>query len=359
MKQNYSDQIQVNNNKTTFNNFEILERKKYLLESKNFLEISNSKSTDLISEINKNKNFVYDEYPSYTETFIEIRLIDVISDFSINTREQLNSLLETYNISNKYIEYKKNKTLIGELLNQPTNQYISDSDLLKLAAEIRKINDKCLLLEREIEEIILNKMLFLVDNTRKPNKKETYDLSLYPNMFMELGKVNPAVFSDIIKFSNHFGNFYERHTLVPHEEDRKFNTPTSANDLFFVSLDLIKYQIVFQEFINVLNDPTEENFQKVIDLFNEFSEYKPSLRIENKQVTSGIRIGNLFKLAFFQMYIALIENIEFRKCDYCQSYFQLAHKRQRFCPPLPLRKRSSCEMAHHREIKKQKKEGDS
>ncbi|WP_338652702.1 hypothetical protein V6B14_12870 [Sporosarcina psychrophila] len=62
---------------------------------------------------------------------------------------------------------------------------------------------------------------------------------------------------------------------------------------------------------------------------------------------------NLFQFAYYQMMKALINNVELIKCEYCGHVFELAYKGRRFCPPLPNRKRSSCEMAYNNR-KKQK-----
>ncbi len=66
-----------------------------------------------------------------------------------------------------------------------------------------------------------------------------------------------------------------------------------------------------------------------------------------------IDFANLFQFAYYQMMKALINNVELIKCEYCGHVFELAYKGRRFCPPLPNRKRSSCEMAYNNR-KKQK-----
>lgn len=357
MKINYSNQIQIENEKTTFNNFKILKRDEYLLESRKFIEESKSKPNILIDEINKIGYVPRDEYPTLIEILSQLDSISSIFDSYFDVQKHSNFLLETYGIKEKYFKFKEYSSLISKLIDQ--NEAI-DHDVahFELTDKFEKYSDKSRALEKEIDEDIYNKMLFLVNDPRKTNKEEKYNLSLYPNMYMELGKVNPSSFTDIIRFSDHFGSFYDRYTPLEYEEEI-YTSPIPANYLFYISLDLIKYQIVFKEFIRVLEKPFEDNMQNLIYFFNRFSGYRPTLRIENKKMVPGISTGNLFELAYFQMYIALIESIDFKKCDYCHSYFQIGHKRQRFCPPLPLRKRSSCEMAHHREMKKKQKEGES
>lgn len=66
--------------------------------------------------------------------------------------------------------------------------------------------------------------------------------------------------------------------------------------------------------------------------------------------------NNLFEIAYSQMKESLINNVELKKCDYCGHYFEPEHGTQRFCSPLPFRKRSSCENSYNQAKYKKRKQ---
>ena len=66
--------------------------------------------------------------------------------------------------------------------------------------------------------------------------------------------------------------------------------------------------------------------------------------------------NNLFEIAYSQMKESLINNADLKKCDYCGHYFEPEHGTQRFCSPLPFRKRSSCENSYNQAKYKKRKQ---
>lgn len=54
--------------------------------------------------------------------------------------------------------------------------------------------------------------------------------------------------------------------------------------------------------------------------------------------------------------ILIVDNLSRNQGTYyCEHIFEVTYKRQRFCPPLPNKKRSSCEMAYNNRLKKERK----
>lgn len=66
--------------------------------------------------------------------------------------------------------------------------------------------------------------------------------------------------------------------------------------------------------------------------------------------------SNLFEIAYNQIKNSLINNAEIKECEYCGHYFEPEHGTQRFCSPLPFRKRSSCENSYNQDKYKKRKQ---
>lgn len=66
--------------------------------------------------------------------------------------------------------------------------------------------------------------------------------------------------------------------------------------------------------------------------------------------------NNLFEIAYNQIKDSLINESEIKECDYCGHYFEPEHGKQRFCSPLPFRKRSSCENSYNQDRYKKRKQ---
>ncbi|ANP83888.1 hypothetical protein BAQ53_24495 [Bacillus sp. B25(2016b)] len=75
---------------------------------------------------------------------------------------------------------------------------------------------------------------------------------------------------------------------------------------------------------------------------------------EKPEIIPIVQFTNLFDVAYFQMTKSLLQDTVLRKCEHCGHYFEAAHESRRFCPPLPFRKRSSCETAYNRNKVKKK-----
>ncbi|MED3799142.1 hypothetical protein P4604_17340 [Lysinibacillus capsici] len=64
--------------------------------------------------------------------------------------------------------------------------------------------------------------------------------------------------------------------------------------------------------------------------------------------------NNLFEIAYNQIKDSLLNNTEIKKCEHCGHFFESTHGKQRFCPPLPFKKRSSCENSYSQQIRRTK-----
>jgi hypothetical protein len=76
--------------------------------------------------------------------------------------------------------------------------------------------------------------------------------------------------------------------------------------------------------------------------------------IYKKRIVDAVSFNDLFEVAFFQLRQLILKEMNFRRCDNCQSPFEPVHERQRFCSPLFGRKRSTCENTFNQRIKRQR-----
>lgn len=208
----------------------------------------------------------------------------------------------------------------------------------------------------------------------KGNSKSIYNLSEAKGLFTELAKINPCSQSDILKFCRTFGlpiGQYEAKTnnefsKLNHVIKYKYITLHHLQELimyFHFLFNIFKKIIINSTTTNIHNEDEKrfrnncvDNFttNEELDIFNtllhEHNIFKVKLYSTStykKNWNYALHHNNLIDYAIFQMFKALINNSEFNKCKYCGGIFEIDHKKMQFCPPLPFRKRSSCEMAYH------------
>lgn len=75
--------------------------------------------------------------------------------------------------------------------------------------------------------------------------------------------------------------------------------------------------------------------------------------IFKKELVEAVFFKDLFEVAFYQLREAIL-NKDIRKCEHCGFPFEVTHERQRFCPPLFGRKRSTCENTFNQRLKRKR-----
>lgn len=87
-----------------------------------------------------------------------------------------------------------------------------------------------------------------------------------------------------------------------------------------------------------------------------------STRFINDKIVPAISFNNLVEVAGYQLKQAIFKNEKLQECIHCGSLFEPRHAAQKFCSPLPGRKRSTCENTYNqrrkRLRKKQRKTGN-
>lgn len=275
----------------------------------------------------------------------------------------------------KWAQYKK--LSISELL----------TDLEKNQAKEQESNqtkeDK-VYCKMKVESPFNEPLIFGVTSDAMTHLSKTYKLQEATSLYTELAKIEVFDFNSLLRFSKHFG--------MPSGimDDTGFNTELDGNCMFFpfASLSVLNKKIAiykhdFEWFKaiqtrnvskirsmipesdiilinNINNDKAVINYAKhhLTLLLGRLDAFKVSMYVEfqNDSFVPAVWFSDLFNFAYFQIAKALSNNVEVRECDNCSHIFEITHKRQRFCPPLPHRKRSSCEMAYNNRLKKEKKQ---
>ncbi|MBT2729202.1 hypothetical protein J7E63_20095 [Bacillus sp. ISL-75] len=209
------------------------------------------------------------------------------------------------------------------------------------------------------------------------NISNKYKLQDAHSLYTEIAKLEVFDFESLLRFSRHFG------LPTGIMDDMGFEFILDGDCIFFpfssVSVLNKKIAIYKQNFEwfkiiqtnnipkirSLLPKPNLNDDEDVIEIAKKhladllsrldtfhFSTY---LDYQNGSYNPGAWFSDLFNFAYFQLAKALSNNVEVRECEYCGHIFEVTHKRQRYCPALPNRKRSSCEMAYNNRLKKEKK----
>lgn len=78
-------------------------------------------------------------------------------------------------------------------------------------------------------------------------------------------------------------------------------------------------------------------------------------RFSNGSIEPAIRFKNLLEVAGYQLKQAIFKNKKLEECLNCGALFEPLHAHQKFCSPLPGRKRSTCENTYNQRQKRMRK----
>jgi len=85
---------------------------------------------------------------------------------------------------------------------------------------------------------------------------------------------------------------------------------------------------------------------------------KTSTRLADGKIIPAISFNNLLEVASYQLKQAIFKDEKLEKCLNCGALFEARHAAQKFCSPLPGRKRSTCENTYNQRLKRlRKKQG--
>lgn len=189
---------------------------------------------------------------------------------------------------------------------------------------------------------------------------KSYDINKEgKSLFTELAKISPENMHDILKFVKIWGlpeglisNFGEKFNFQ--SDDVNIWASATMN----IVKKILAYENIFDIFKSIVMDELDSRnykyaFSQLIDSLN--GEFHLELSLVNdyeENLRPKTKFRNLFDIAYFQIINAIVLKSKFRRCKYCGHIFQIYNVGMQFCPPLPFRNRSSCEMAYNNRMKR-------
>ncbi|WP_077319073.1 hypothetical protein [Virgibacillus proomii] len=337
---------------------------------------------------------------------------DIYNDQSVvvfHNYKQYKNINKLNSIENKYYDYKS----FIEQSKFNSHKYFSKSksplysDLVRLA-KYEKTSAKEIIsylqnLQKE-EDIVKDiKNSVIVADDKSVDYYEVYNLGNAMGLYTELAKVEPFNIKSIINFSKTFG-LPTGNISFPNTFDKTLvNNSICIPSCNFVELNLqlMEYKVIFEVFESIMMNNTEKikereiqyiesttndsnnkhinialrksklDYFKTIDdetLLKYETEYLSDLinnsifsKLFNWSLVStkkGHKLkshyNNLFQFAYNQIIHAMLKKPNFKKCEYCEHLFEAPNDKMKFCPTLPFRARSSCEMASRNKRKKKR-----
>lgn len=182
------------------------------------------------------------------------------------------------------------------------------------------------------------------------------------NIFTELNKVDPFDDKSVIKFAKCFGLPSGQSNLprIP-----KYSILFTVISKKFLLIKFIKYKNIFDKFISfklkISNFKKSDAETLMKDLQHELETQLNSnisfkvVQDEENGLKKIIFFKDFFHLAYNQITDSCSIHTKIKKCEFCNNYFVVTHKSQKFCPALLKQKRSSCEIAFYNWRKKVEK----
>lgn len=290
------------------------------------------------------------------------------------------------------IMYSSHSNIISEL----ASFYNTDSKTIRKEVQNNGINEKKPRVENlffitnapsDIFTVNLENIIdFNLDYVDVLKTPTNYMLDDTKGLFTELAKINPFDKKDILRFARYFGlpsgvndlgennlvfiavsHIYLLKLLLEYKNTFDLFIASKTNDSSIVDRindNLLSFQLEIEieklsiytskeDALHFINDTLAENLNKLLkNNINRSFYYSTAFR----GYKEDIYLTDLFSIAYQQMKNSLIEETPLKICKNCGHYFELNHAKQSFCPPLPLIKRSSCEIAYYK--KKNKKKGE-
>lgn len=82
---------------------------------------------------------------------------------------------------------------------------------------------------------------------------------------------------------------------------------------------------------------------------------KTSTKFIKGSIVPAISFNNLMEVANYQLKQAIFKDSMLERCINCDALFEPRHAHQKFCSPLPNRKRSTCENTYNQRLKRQRR----
>lgn len=203
-----------------------------------------------------------------------------------------------------------------------------------------------------------------VDISKKSEYSALIDFKQY-NTFLYFGAAPTAlIYKELVEYQNIFNMF----VAVKTNDEQLANKIYERKRFIQAVSELSSISINRSSEIQTFKREYEKN---ILDNKNKFSlaqcrKYLTEAITEkvaiNTKITDSVDgdffevklYNNLFEVAYNQIKNSLLNNTELKRCENCGHIFESTHGKQRFCSPLPFKKRSSCENNYNQRLKRNK-----
>lgn len=245
-------------------------------------------------------------------------------------------------VGKKYELTRKTKKSERNLIKYLKDDLFLNADQEKLDAYLKINSEESYVLKRNLEEA--------------EDFKGMYQLDDALSLFTELYKVEPFKekgVESLLNFSRIYGLPADDHVSL----NQKSTIIHDSIDWLTINLKLMEYRKIMKEFIKYYETKEVKIREKLIDrLQSRIKHIQCTIEKTEDEVVFVMVYEDLFQIAYYQITEALINKSEFRKCSFCKNYFHPTDDRMKYCPALPLRKRSSCEMRHYNQMRNEKED---
>jgi hypothetical protein len=204
----------------------------------------------------------------------------------------------------------------------------------------------------ELLQFVRNFGLF-GEESKRLNLREMQYITKFPHQFSFKKENIFHIFSDILALRETF--FYA---------NKSINKDVNKNDEIWAIKKLallnkhVEENTNLPEYIKV--EPKEDETSALMEvtalLLRQNASYIESTQVINGDYAPAIIFPSLIDVAYYQLSKALLEQKEFRRClrHDCNKLFIAQHGHQKFCAPLPGKKRSKCENTYNQRLKRQR-----
>ncbi|MED4903970.1 hypothetical protein [Parageobacillus thermoglucosidasius] len=169
--------------------------------------------------------------------------------------------------------------------------------------------------------------------------QEKYETEFKEALSVE--ELTEFVFSDLgIAFGGEIDNIIEKYKENPEKLKR-------------LSIRASEYKITWEQ---VKNTDLKNIAMAYLNLkLKKLPSGKTSTRFTKGKIVPAISFENLIEVASYQLKQAIFKEAKLERCLNCGGLFEPLHGSQKFCPPRPNKKRSTCENTYNQRLKRQRR----
>jgi hypothetical protein len=191
------------------------------------------------------------------------------------------------------------------------------------------------------------------EEAKRLTLREVQYITKFPHQFSFKKENIFNIVSDILELKRTF--YYANKSI---SKDANKNDEIEAIKNFALLNKHVEENPNLPDYIQIESKEDETSALKEVTalLLRQNASYIESTQVLNGDYAPAIIFPSLIDVAYYQLSKALLEQKEFRRClrHDCNKLFIAQHGHQKFCAPLPGKKRSKCENTYNQRLKRQR-----